>query len=194
MTRAASKCTETVWDLWKRVEELTYLSTCTNKCLPSGPAASHLVLSTETNQTSLTPVAGHRQCAEGCAALGVCDNPPAHTAGCLSTHTYINKTAVREMAGKEASPKSSCPSYDNLQCGGRWKIQCDFTPQRSLLLPQRRRRGGITGETWCNMGTVNTPLAQGAIKIGLFSAQGMVGVLHFSSSIGAQWGQRPELV
>lgn len=84
--------------------------------------------------------ARHRQPAEGFAALGVCDNPPAHTAGCLSTHTYINKTAVREMAGKGASPKYSCPSYDNLQWGGRWKIQSDFlhTTEVSFATPEKQ--------------------------------------------------------
>lgn len=45
-----------------------------------------------------------------------------------------------------------------------------------------------------NMGTVKIPFAQAAIKRGLFSAQEMVGGLHFFSSIEAQWGWRAELV
>lgn len=45
-----------------------------------------------------------------------------------------------------------------------------------------------------NMGTVKTPFAQAAIKIGLFSAPELVGGLNFSSSIRVQWGQRAKLV
>lgn len=47
-------------------------------------------------------------------ALGVCDNPPAQAAGRLSTHTFMNKTVMREMASKEASPKYLHPKYNNL--------------------------------------------------------------------------------
>lgn len=55
------------------------------------------------------------------------------------------------MAGKEASPKYSCPSYNNLQCGGRWKIQWEFphTLEVSFATPVKQNLQGK--HSWWNM-------------------------------------------
>lgn len=48
------------------------------------------------------------------------------------------------MAAKEASPKYSCPSYNNLQCEGRWEIQSDFlhTTEVSFATPEKQNLQG----------------------------------------------------